>query len=416
LAPLHVCLLTKEFAGFGASGGIGTLYYHLASELLLMGHAVTVIAPSDSADHKAEYVQGRFRVRYVKRQGSVRHGGAAAGASVNNLNWSISALAAVAALHQEHAVDVVDSALWDTEALALSYVKRDNRPPLVLRLVTPLPIAARINEWSMPPNELRLLCAAEHALIENADAVVPISDAVADSIEEEHKVSRDARWKKCYCGVAYWPFFDSQLDYTSLSEVNGKPFPVPREARVVLFVGRLERRKGVDVLIAAANKFLASAPDAHLVLAGRDVEGWTNLSRKILDRGVQSRVHFLQEVTDEIREKLLHAAHCVVFSSRYESFGLVPLEAFVHGVPVVAANTGAIPEVVADGQAGLLYETENAAQLAEKVTALLDDASLRERLSAGARRAAREFSSRKSAIRTVEIYRELVHARASKGD
>lgn len=93
-----------------------------------------------------------------------------------------------------------------------------------------------------------------------------------------------------------------------------------------------------------------------------------------------------------------------MFPSQYESFGLVPLEAFVHGKPVIASRAGAIPEVVADDQAGLLFEAGNAEAMADCVSRVLTDKALHARLSDGAREQVRVFSSRNSAIRAVSAY------------
>jgi glycosyltransferase involved in cell wall biosynthesis/GT2 family glycosyltransferase len=401
--PLHVCLITKEFVPFTGAGGIGTLYYNLASELLLMGHRVTVLTP---AEKDSVYQRGRFVLRYVRKR-YVCEDTLGTPGFVNNLNWSSSALHALAALHAEQPVDVVDSALWDAEALATALVPRGKRPPLVVRLVTPLPVAARLNEWNVPEYEYSLYCAAERRLIEAADAVVPISDSIADTIEKEHQLKRDERWVRSHCGIAYWPFFESHLGYAELGEVNGQKLALPEGVPMVLFVGRLEGRKGVREMLAAAEGFLAAVPAAHLVLAGRDIDGFAAKAAAEMPAELLKRVRFLGQVDDPTREKLLHAAHCVIFPSRYESFGLVPLEAFVHGVPVVAARAGAIPEVVAEDECGLLFDPGDADDLAAAVQRLLTEPGLRERLSAGARRQIRRFSSRASALRAVALYRHL---------
>lgn len=404
IKPLHICIVTKEFPPFVPGGGIGTLYYHLASELLLMGHNVTVVVPGD---FKSSYRQGRFLIHYEPIHAAVANSVGAAGFT-NNANWSVSAFHAISEIHAESPIDVVDSALWDSEALALSLLPREQRPPLVLRLVTPFPVASRINGWQMPEQETRLFEASERRLIESADAVVPISESIARTIEAEHNLKRDVRWTKSYCGIAYWPSFDVWSEYSELKAINGQPFQLPKGAKLVLFVGRLERRKGCDVLLAAANEFLTADPLAHLVLAGKDGDNWSTSSRSGCTDGVAKRVHFIGEVDDATRDKLLHLAYCVVFPSRYESFGLVPLEAFVHGVPVVAANAGAVPEVVADNECGLLFEGENASALANCVTRLLLDPMLRDRLSAGAKKQIRNFSSRRSAINSVKLYASLL--------
>ena len=404
LEPLHICIISKEFPPFMPSGGVGALYYHLASELLLMGHHVTIIALDD---FKSIYRQGRFSIRFIPTN-SVCADSFDTPSFINNTNWSISAFQSLAELHAEQPVDVVDSALWNSEALALSLLPKEQRPPLVLRLVTPIVLHALINRWSMPENEIALLSTAEKTLISHADVIVPISESIADVIEAEHTIKRDARWIKSYCGIAYWASFDAWKNYSELSLINGQPLAVPKEAKLILFLGRLETGKGIDLLLEAASEFLSSDQQAHLVLAGNNAEGWAYSTRTNFTRGVANRVHFIGEVDDSTRDKLYHAAYCVVYPSRYESFGLVPLEAFVHGTPVIASNAGAIPEVVVDEECGLLFETENSAALASCVSRLLSEPQLRERLAEGARKQIRRFSSRTSAIDTIKLYANLL--------
>jgi glycosyltransferase involved in cell wall biosynthesis len=401
---LHICVVTKEFPPFAGRGGIGTLYYHLVSELLLMGHFITVLMPEGA---QPIYRCGRLAVHCVKPH-AVYEDTLGAPAFTANINWSISAMEAISKLHVNQPIDVIESALWDSETLAIALLPKSERPPLVLRLVTPFSVAARLNGWSVAKQEGELLTESEKTLVTNADAIVPISESIASTIEAEYGISRDSRWVSSHCGIAYWPYFDSQLDYSELKQVNGQPLPVPKTAKIVLFVGRLESRKGVDVLLSAANRFLASDDSAHLLLAGRDVEGYVLRAKELLVQDVASRVHFLGEVDDATRDKLLHASYCVVFPSRYESFGLVPLEAFVHGVPVVAARAGAIPEVVFDEECGQLFDVDSAHSLASCVVRLLSEPELHEKLAAGAKKQIRHFSSRKSAIRAIKLYNVLV--------
>jgi FkbM family methyltransferase len=399
---LHICIVSKEFPPFGASGGIGTLYYHLAGELLLLGHEVTVVLPAASS---SRYEQGRFHIRYVER--SAVNFGQNAPATASNLSWSLQAASAVADIHNEHPIDVIDSALWDTEALALALVDHP-RPPVVVRLVTPFSVAAGINGWSMPDQVADQYVAAEKSLINNADAVVGISNSIVRTIGDVYGFQPDRRWTVSHCGIAYWPLFDWAADYNELAGEREIGQFIKRFSKIVLFVGRLERRKGVDTLLEASADFLNKNKDVGLVLAGQDIEGWEERAQTVLPAKLRSRVLFTGNVSDSTREKLLARAYCLVFPSRYESFGLVPLEAFVHGVPVIAARAGAIPEVVADKSSGLLFEVENAEELAARVNSLLGSAELREELSAGARGAIRRFSSRSSAIRAIDLYSSLV--------
>jgi len=404
LRPLHVCFVTKEFPPFSGTGGIGTLYYHLAAELLQMGHHVSVVTPGAG---DGVYRRGRFQVRHVAPHTVCTDGSDTPGFALN-LNWSMRALAMVATVHEERRVDVVDSALWDAEALSLAMLPANQRPALVVRLVTPFATAAKFNGWKVGEREHALFMRAERTLLDAADAVLPISRAIARTVENEHTVRENPRWHPAPCGIAYWPSFESRRDYTELTQVNGKPFDLPADAKVVLFIGRLERRKGIDVLLKAARKFLAANASAWLVVAGRETEDWTQRIVDEVGALMARRVRFLGEVDTPTREKLLHAAYCVAFPSRYESFGLVPLEAFVHGTPVIAAASGAIPEVVVDGRCGLLYESEDIDALAGCVSRLLQDAALHARLVSGAFERIREFSSRRSGLQSVEIYMNLL--------
>jgi glycosyltransferase involved in cell wall biosynthesis len=398
---LHVCILSKEFPPFTQGGGIGTLYYHLVSELLLMGHEITVVVPSTE---EKVFSQGRFRVVFAKNKNLELGGGASTFAP--NLQWSLNALHALAKIHLINHIDVLDTALWDTEALAFSLLT--DRPPLVLRLVTPFLVAAKTNQWEVDSEAAALFSEAERTLLRQADAVVPISEAIAQTIAAEYNVRRDGRWNLSHCGVAYWPFFDANMGYSEFQEFENIPQPVLDSGKLVVFVGRLERRKGIDLLMQAARRFLTSDLDVQLIIAGRDVEGWTQRCSEILPGETLDRIHFLGEVADATRDKLLAKAYCLVFPSRYESFGLVPLEAFVHGVPVIASRSGAIPEVVEHEKCGLLFDPENPDSLADCVVRLLGESELRQRLSDGAAAQIRRFSSRQSAIKAVDIYKNLI--------
>lgn len=405
---LHICIVSKEAPPFAGSGGVGTLYYHLASELLLMGHRVSFVVPSgEDSIHR----QGRLSVYFTKLQTFPQP--ETDGGFAGNIDWSLSALAKLASIHREHRIDVVDSALWDTETLSFSLLERSRRPPLVVRLVTPFAVTAKINDWNPSEKQLGFFMEAERSLIRNADAVIPISDKIASTISREYGLTRDERWSMGHCGIAYWPTFDVNEGYGEFPELGALNAGEMASAKLVVFIGRLERRKGIDIILDAATDILASAPDAVIVLAGRDQEDWASRFRDKLPPALHRRLVPLGEISDVLREKLLAHAYCVLFPSRYESFGLVPLEAFVHGTPVIACAAGAIPEVVEEGRSGLLVAPDGSAALAAATVRLLNDAALREYLSNGARRRVKHLSARNSALHTLEVYARVLRNRKS---
>jgi glycogen synthase len=167
--------------------------------------------------------------------------------------------------------------------------------------------------------------------------------------------------------------------------------PPPSRPRLdpprLLYVGRLSQEKGVDVAIAALPAVLARAPDARLRIAG---EGPLSLVLRdlVAERGLADRVEFLGFVSRDGVRCLLSESSVVVVPSRGEGFSLVALEAAQAGRPVVATRVGGIPEVVVDGETGLLVPAEAPAALAEAILKIIADPARAQVMAANARRRA----------------------------
>jgi glycosyltransferase involved in cell wall biosynthesis len=154
------------------------------------------------------------------------------------------------------------------------------------------------------------------------------------------------------------------------------------DSRVVLFCGRLSRLKGCEHLVEAARDI-----DAEVFVLGDGPE------REELERraGVNDRVHFVGYVREPLLQQFYRRADIqVVPSVTDEAFGLVCAEAMASGTPVVATAVGGIPEIVVDGDCGLLVEPGSAAAIAGAVNHLLDRPVLRRRMGRRARRLVEE--------------------------
>jgi glycosyltransferase involved in cell wall biosynthesis len=171
------------------------------------------------------------------------------------------------------------------------------------------------------------------------------------------------------------------------------PDPVPRDARVLLCVCRLEPQKGVDVAIRA----LAEVPDAYLVVLG---EGPQRAELELLAAELGVRVYMPGRVPDVAA--WLGRAHLLVHPVRWEGFGLALLEAMLALLPVVATRVSSIPEIVVDGETGLLVPPDDPAALAAAVKRVLaDPAGYGQR---GLARARAQFSVARMADRTIAVY------------
>ncbi len=170
--------------------------------------------------------------------------------------------------------------------------------------------------------------------------------------------------------------------------------------RFVLHVGTLQPRKNIPTLLEALAQL--PLPDVNLVLVGG--KGWlyAEIFAQVVALGLQERVHFAGYVPDELLPFWYNAADCLVVPSLYEGFGLPVVEAMACGTPVVVANTSSLPE--AAGNAALLFEPRNAAELAERITAVLQDRVLAATMRDAGLAQAQQFSWKRAGAETAVSY------------
>jgi glycosyltransferase involved in cell wall biosynthesis len=154
-------------------------------------------------------------------------------------------------------------------------------------------------------------------------------------------------------------------------------FGIPEEAFVALFVGRRAPYKGLDVLLEAHKALLATHPDAVLVLAGPTTPYWEGLAPKYADL---PGVIDLGKVSDGDKGRLLDACDVLVLPSTGESFGIVFVEAWTLGRPVIGARSGALVDMVQDGADGLLFNPGDVQDLVQSLIMMHDDPALRHRM------------------------------------
>ena len=159
--------------------------------------------------------------------------------------------------------------------------------------------------------------------------------------------------------------------------------------KIILFVGRKLEYKGIATLVAAV-QHLSAAEDVALLLAGPS-SSWFEEFYGTLSDNDRERIIDLGTVSDQEKINLLHLAEVLVLPSRFEAFGIVFLEAWACGTPVIGAATGAIPSVIGEG--GLTFPYGDATQLAEKLRTVLHDENLAHAMaSQGQRRLRSKFS------------------------
>lgn len=176
---------------------------------------------------------------------------------------------------------------------------------------------------------------------------------------------------------------------------------------VILYVGRLAPRKGVDYLLQAMQNVIKRFPKARLVVVGAGPleHHLKDLSKRL---GLQNSIMFLGYVSDERIQRLLIFSDVVVVPSTFEGCPIVLLEAMAAGKPVVASAVQGIPEVVKPDFSGLLVEPGNVHEIEHAIIHLLKDKEYANYLGENARQAIIEdYSWKKIARRTLEVYKKL---------
>jgi glycosyltransferase involved in cell wall biosynthesis len=159
------------------------------------------------------------------------------------------------------------------------------------------------------------------------------------------------------------------------------------------YVGRLAHNKGADVLIRAAARLLSVKPDLHWVFVG-DGEERASLQSMVDQAALSSRVHFAGSLSRDAVYGAMKGFDIAVVPSREEGFGLTALEAMACRVPLVASAVDALQEIVVDGETGVLFKTEDDADLAGMLFALVDDPEKMKRIGLQGGMRARELYCR----------------------
>ena len=181
------------------------------------------------------------------------------------------------------------------------------------------------------------------------------------------------------CGVE---LSDFEINDQSVVRQFKKDLGIPENALLTGYIGRLEKTKNVHLIIAAFAKLNENISESYLLIAGTGsnyVEDLKNIVSQ-LSPNVSSRIKFLTEFDQSKKASLFNSLDVLVLPSKNESFGLVFLEAWSCKKPVIGTSIGAVRDVVTDGYDGLIVAPDDVDDLAEKMSILLSDKNLRERL------------------------------------
>ncbi|MBC8223521.1 glycosyltransferase family 4 protein [Candidatus Bathyarchaeota archaeon] len=199
-----------------------------------------------------------------------------------------------------------------------------------------------------------------------------------------------------------------------LLEYEGNPVPELEgvDGPVVLYIGRITWRKGVHVLVDAVKSLVEEAPNLRVVIAGPPEKDYLEKIRSAVEqKGLQDNVVLEGALSEKKKYDYMCASTVFVSPSIKDIHPITLLEAQALGTPVVSTNIAAIPDIVRDGETGILVESEDPEALKEAIGKITRDAALRRRLSQGAREWASSLSLESSVDSLEDLYSDILENR-----
>lgn len=408
VAMLSVHTSPLDQPGTGDAGGMNVYVVELSKRLALAGTSVEIFTrATDRAQQPTTQLADGVLVHHVAA-GPLQH------VEKYDLPAQLCALTAGvlrAEASRPHGwYDVVHSHYWLSGQVGSVASERWNVP-----LIHSMHTMAKVKNLSLaqgdsPEPSMRVM--GEQQVVDSSDRII------ANTTTEAQELIRLYGADPHQTAVVH-PGVDLGVFSPGDSTVARARVGLPQDARVLLFVGRIQPLKAPDVIIRLTADLVERDPTLrHSLLSvicggpsGAGPERLDQLHKLAADLGVSDVVRFLPPANRADLADLYRAADVVLVPSHSESFGLVAIEAQACGTPVVAADVGGLATAVRHNNSGLLVGDHEPSSWHDAVAGLLADDHHLERLARGARHHAQDFSWTATAAATLAVYREAISQR-----
>ena len=307
--------------------------------------------------------------------------------------------------------DLIHSHYWLSGWVGLK-LARQNALPL-LHMFHTLASLKNAATDSLGVSESPVRLQVEKQLVKRTDHILVSSTREKEMITASHGVSPE-KITMLPCGV------DTDLFQPRSLKQSQANLSIPPK-KFILYVGRIDPIKGIDVLIKAMGLVkarLGQRDSLHLLVIGGDLthaaqSRHSELNKlKCLTKSLQldDTVTFLGAQPQDVLPYYYSAAEACVLPSRYESFGMVALEAMACGTPVIVTTAGGISAIIKDGQTGFLVPEEDETALAQSILRLVYNNPSKKHLSTNVRNRAMEFTWNSIANQVYSLYGSLIHS------
>ena len=406
---MNVCMLTSFF--LPTIGGVENHVYHLAKELQKFGHDVTVIHTcfdienDSSGDVKVEFVDGievhrlyigvmkfKLKLPYMSLFNSYANGFLRKIRPICNSNYVVKY---IVNLHQKKNFDVLHQHDFISNVFATKLLKK----------YVPVIITNHTGEYLLL-DRYKVTSMILPMLLRHFDYLIGPSGELADV--EYMKRRNKAVYIANGCDTdEFYPINKSDIQMKRLA------LGLPKDRKIVLCARRWAPTKGVIYLVQAIKYVLEKHPQTFFLISGNDYYGYPeyrdDVYKVIEQDNVGGNIILLGDIPYNKMRDYDQIADIVTLPSLLEATSLSGLEAMSCGKPLVGSNVGGIPEIIDDGETGILVHKENPKDIAEAINKLLSDEKMAEDFGKQARRkAVEEFSWEVIARRTEEIYKKVI--------
>lgn len=402
---LNICYLTNEYYP-DIRGGIGKFVYILARETAKFGHQVHVITLTRDNIESVNFEENVWvhRIGVNKYPKSLlEYDTVNDNFNENRMNTLYSHYEEILKINKKCKVDIVQTPIWDSLGF---YALFDSRFNLVVTLHTSMKTifegVYHINE------EVEFHIKVEEYLLNKSKFIVSNSKAIEKQYNQYYN---DACEGKTF-------LIPHGLEDMRKFVKNNKKLSDNSDNIEILFVGRLEYRKGIDIIFECIPYICKKYNNVIFRFCGDNTINMPNSETTYKDyflskyNEFSERVIFEGYISDE--EIIDRYSNCDIFiaPSRFESFGLIFLEAMIFSKPVIGTNIGGIPEVVENGVSGILIENENSEDLKNSLIKLIENKDIRENMGKNGRRIYEEkFTAEIMANKFIDYYKNILSCR-----
>lgn len=399
---MKVLLLSFEYPAETGFGGIGTYTWYQARALAKLGHEVHVLAGAREPtalrrdEHDGVRVH-RFQADGLLRQATQHFDRFGLWWTKNRLQNGLSMYAGLVQLTREHRYDVVEMPECGAEGLLVNHLTRS---PTVVRFHSPSRLIMPF--YDVRRADLSFCSFLERAAILGARAFSSCSQFLAAEVRQKLGIR---------AGIQVIPNGIDLALFDAAEQVDVRDrFQLPRDRTMILFAGRMERRKGIHLCAEIASAILERY-DVVFAFAGRDLFNYMSgtLLPHLKGRSLRGSVHYLGDLDLATVRSCVRQADIFLIPSLWENCPYSCLEAMAAGRAIVSSDHGGMRELIQDGVNGVLARSGDAPSYVRALEALIEDAPRRERLGAAARQTIeKRFTDVQIAERSVAYYRECV--------